>query len=99
MTFQQESPYGRINITLNPRVEDLRTIDVKVTYRHPQHMGCSYIKHAGKQHDFTSEDSETKTVCNFNVSLRDYNTATGIVEDVLLLIEPEFYQKQSGATI
>ena len=99
MTFQQESPYGRINITLNPRVEDLRTIDVKVTYRHPQHLGCSYIKHAGKQHDFTSEDSETKTVCNFNVSLRDYNTATGIVEDVLLLIEPEFYQKQSGATI
>lgn len=99
MTFQQESPYGRINITLNPRVEDLRTIDVKVTYKHPQHMGCSYIKHAGKQRDFTSEDSETKTVCNFNVSLRDYNTATGIVEDVLLLIEPEFYQKQTGATI
>lgn len=99
MTFQPESPYGRINITINPRIDDLRTIDVKVTYRHPQHMGCSYIKHAGKQHDFTSEDSETKTVCNFNVSLRDYNTATGIVEDVLLLIEPEFYQKQSGATI
>ena len=99
MTFQPESPYGRINITLNPRVNDLRTIDVKVTYRHPQHMECSYIKHAGKQHDFTSEDSETKTVCNFNVSLRDYNTATGIVEDVLLLIEPEFYQKTTGYTI
>ena len=99
MTFQPESPYGRINITLNPRVENLRTLDVKVTYKHPKHMECGYVKHAGKQHDFTVEDSETKTVCTFNVSLRDYNTATGIVEDVLTLIEPEFYQKQSGATI
>lgn len=93
MTFQQQSPYGAISITLNPRVKDLRKIDAKVTYRHPKHMGCSYVKHAGKQRDFTIEDSENKTVCTFNVSLRDYNTATGIVEDVLTLIEPEFYQK------
>lgn len=90
MTFQQESPYGRINITLNPRVEDLRTIDVKVAYKHPKHMVCTGVKHAGKQRDFTVEDSESKTVCTFNVSLRDYNTATGIIEDIVTLVEPAF---------
>lgn len=99
MTFQQQSPYGAISITLNPRVEDLRTIDVKVTYKHPKHLECSFVKHASKQRDFVVNDGENKTVCTFNVSLRDYNTATGIVEDVLLLIEPDFYQKESGATI
>lgn len=90
MTFQQQSPYGPIQITLNPRVEDLRTLDVKITYKHPKHMQCTGIKHVGKQHDFVSQDYENKTVCTFNVSLRDYNTATGIIEDVLLLIEPVF---------
>ena len=54
-------------------------------------MKLSWVKHTGKQHDFAFEDSETKTVCTFNVSLRDYNTATGIVEDILTLIEPKYH--------
>lgn len=90
MTFQQQTAYGVAQITMNPQVNDLRTIDVKVTYKHPKHLQCTCVKHAGKQRDFVTEDSENKTTCTFNVSLRDYNTATGIIEDAVTLIEPIF---------